>query len=360
MENANNQTMLLNLIDRPAFCVKNNIITEVNLAAQQLQICTDTAISELIKEDLSAYESMKSGCLFLTLEISGISLGASVLKASECDIFTLEMPSDDVRLQAMALAAQQLRIPLSNVMTVAEQLMATIPTDEESDIRKQVGQMNRGLFQLLRIISNMADAQRYTNPDTFRLEPTEFNSLFTEIMEKAKHLLTGSNIHFSYSGLRHPVIGMACPEALERAVYNILSNAVKFSPKGSAVKAKLAADGSMLRFSVLNDGKDITAQLMSKVFARYQRHPGIEDGRHGIGLGMTFVRSVANAHGGTVLIDQPDEGGTRVTMTLAVHMEESDIVRTPIMRLCDYAGGWDHSLLELSETLDSQCYDSQI
>ena len=73
---------------------------------------------------------------------------------------------------------------------------------------------------------------------------------------------------------------------------------------------------------------------------------------------MTLVRSVDAAHGGTVLLEQT--GGTKVAMTMAIRKEIPGILRSPILRIGDYAGGRDLGLLEFSETLPSSAYEEKI
>ncbi len=359
MKQVNYPELLLDLIDRPVFCVNDGIVVRVNQAAQKMQIALGTQITQLIPNDLEPYEKLQDGCLFLTVMIADIPCGATVMRTSECDIFTLEQTSDDAHLQAMALAAQQLRVPLSNVMIITDSLLSNTALQESVETRNQVGQLNKGLFQLLRIISNMADAQRYTSPETLRMEPADLNAVLCEILEKAQVLLPRTNIKLKYTGLKKPLFSMVSPEALERAVYNLISNAVKFSPKGGTIEVKLLQRGNMLHFTVQNEGSGINPQTNGNVFSCYRRQPGIEDSRHGIGLGMALVRSVAAAHGGTVLIDAPQEGITRITMTLAIRMENSGNVSSPVLRLGDYAGGWDHGLLELSQILDTALYNHE-
>ena len=88
------------------------------------------------------------------------------------------------------------------------------------------------------------------------------------------------------------------------------------------------------------------------------REPAIEDSRFGLGLGMTLIRSVAADHGGTVLLEQSQ--GTRVAMTIAIRKEASGTLRTPKLRIGDYAGGRDLGLLEFSDSLPTSAYEETI
>ena len=137
-----------------------------------------------------------------------------------------------------------------------------------------------------------------------------------------------------------------------------MPNALKYPPTGGSVAVSLNRQGRMVSLQIRDSGSGIAAEVMGSVFRRFQRQPGIEDGRNGIGLGMVLVRSAAVHHGGTVLIDQPDGQGTRVTMTLAIRQDNSSTLRSPILRV-DYAGGRNHTLLELSDVLPPQLFSNE-
>jgi len=347
MEQTFSQNPLLELLNRPAFCVRDGMITQINEAARQRSIAAGEPIGKYLSQDQDAYGQFTGGCLFLTLQIMELPCGAAVTRLEEGDLFLLENTADPTR-QLLALAAQQLRQPLNTVYSVTEELAN----------RKQAGQINQGLNQLHRIVCNMSDLVRYESRTALRPEPTDLGSVFAETVEKAQVLLEQAGYSLDYTALPQTVIGMADREMLERAVNNLISNAVKYSPKGGRLDARLTSRGNQLLFTLQDQGDGIPADIRRHIFFRYLREPSIEDSRHGLGLGLALVCSIAACHGGTVLIDQPESGGTRVTMTLTVTPCRENMLHCPVQMLFgDYAGGHDRSLLELSEVLSADAYE---
>lgn len=355
MERNESMAEIINLMMQPAFTVKDGIIVLINEAAKQYTLEAGTNISDLLATGSVEYRELTGGCLYLTLTICGIPCGASVNRMSEFDLFTLEEESDQAELQAMALAAQELRAPLSNVMSIADQLFPVVDGTEEPAMRDQISRINRGLFQMLRIVSNMSDAYRYNQQKEQHQAIVEMRSFADEIFAKSAEMLSRANAELRFSNLERPVYTLADKEKLERAIYNILSNAMKFSSKGSCINAHLTCRNNMLYLTVQDNGSGVSQNVRGTVYNRFRRRPGLEDTRFGIGLGMVMIRSAAAVHGGTVLLDQPDGCGTRLTMTMAIRQTVDTQVRSPILRV-DYAGEHDHPLLELSDVLPAELY----
>ena len=358
MEQFRDIAPMLELMDRAAFCVKDGSILHVNEAAKRLMITPDTPLEALLSTGAEEYAAFQGGCLYLTVQAAARPWGASVTRMGEYDIFRLEEENDQAQLHTMALAARELRIPLNNIMSTADQLFPIKQLQDDPAAREQAARMNRGLFQLLRIVTNMSDAARYNGDFEPRMETVNITSLLDEIFRKVQHSLheTGVTIHFSNNC--DSVFSLADSEMLERAVFNILSNAVKFTPAGGCIDAKLTQRGKMLCLTVQDTGSGIPEELRGNIHNRYRRSPNLEDSRHGLGLGMVLIRSAAAAHGGTVLIDHPNDTGTRITLTLAINQHTGALLRSPVFRI-DYAGERDHLLMELSQCLPLSLYDPE-
>ena len=343
----------LELIDYPAFCVKDGVIIAANTLAEQRQFSVGADINRFVTEHREAYQTFEKGSLYLTVDVCGIPFPACVTRTQECDIFHIRRGEDDSALQALALAASQLRIPLANVMASTDHLLSNLE-NPDSNTRVQAGQINQNLYRLLRIISNMSDASDYALTGNAGMQTTELVSFISEVMEKAQTFFTGTDITLAYTGPSGSVFGTANTEKLERAIYNLLSNAAKFSQPGSTVTATLAHSENRLIFTLCNTiPQELSGQTL---WQRYRREPGIEDPRYGLGLGMTLVSAAAALHGGTVLVDHPVPEQTRVTMTIPVVKGSSDNLRSPVLRLSDYAGGRDIGLIELAEVLPYEIY----
>lgn len=355
MEVTNKANGMLDLMIRPGFCVKENRVVKVNSAAEALLLTPGTDIRTLLLTGAEEYAAFEGGCLYLKLKLTSKGWGASVIKMEDLDVFLLDQEADDGELRAMALAARELREPLTSMMISADHLVPMV-SQEDASVKEQLARLNRGLYQMLRIVGNMSDAGR--SAVSSRQEVRNIGDIFAEVFEKAQTLVAHTGIRLTYQGLSEEILCLADAEQLERAVLNILSNAVKFTPKNGCIDATLIRHGRMLQLRVLDSGSGIAENVRSSVFHRYLRQPGIEDSRWGIGLGMVLIRSAAANHGGTVLIDQPDGKGTRITMTIAIRQNTDGILRSPVMRV-DYSGERDHGLVELADCLPIHVYEKE-
>ena len=354
MEQFHDALGMLDLMMQPAFCVREGKIIKVNPAAAAFLIEDGQEIHPLLHTGAEEYAQFDGGCLYLTLTIAGQHIGASVSRMQDFDIFCMEQHDNDTHLQAMALAAKELREPLSNIMVLADKLFPET-AHEDPNVQEQVAQMNRGLFRLLRLVSNMSDADRYVTDNGSRQEIRNICAVLDEVFLRAAALTEHTGVSLRYSGCMENIYTLLDAQKIERMVFNILSNALKFTPAGGSIDAKLTRRGNKMYLSVCDNGSGITENLKGNLFSRYLRQPALEDDRYGLGLGMVLIRSTAALHGGTVLIDAPSNVGNRITVSFSIRQGNAAL-QSPRLRF-DYAGERDHGLIELSDVLPAYLYD---
>lgn len=342
MEEEKKIWMMLEQIPQPGFLVQEGRILQVNQAAQALLLAPGMAFPPMLGTGAEEYAAFREGQLCLTLTIADQLRGAVVSRIGDCDLVVLDSQEDAAEFRSMALVSMALRRPLMQAISSAQQLSGDAPASDK---------MHQSLMQMLRLVSNLSDISRYQTG--CRMETRDVDSFLLELFEKAAALTEG-RVSLSYTGLKQPVFSLIDPEQMERAVWNILSNCICFTPQGGCIHASLTRHGNMLNLTVQDTGSGIAESVQGTLFHRYLRQPGIEDSRYGLGLGLSMIRTVAANHGGTVLICRKQEG-TRITMTLAIRQDNQSQLRSPVFRP-DYAGGWDHGLVELSDCLPAERY----
>lgn len=338
MNSENQYEAILSQMHQPAFLVHNGIITAVNAAATGRFAKVDTPIEELIATGKEEYKELTQGQLILTISLCGTEYPCTVTCLEDMRLFTIETETIQAELQVLALAAQQLSFPISELTLLLNQL---------PDVEKKA-EITQNLYRLKRIIGNMSDASRST---IINKNQANVCAVFREMLEKAQALLSNSGITLTYKLPNQPIYSLVHQETLKRAVYNLLSNAAKFSDGSKKVNAELKQTGNKLYFTVSSNGSSGGGNL----FHRYTRQPGLEERKFGLGLGMSLVHKAAVAHSGTVLIEQDSGEIFRVTMTLSITKGGDNTVRSPML-FPDFYGGNDQALIELSDVLSSELY----
>jgi signal transduction histidine kinase len=354
MEELRDINTMLQLMPQPAFRVENGTISHVNHAAAAYLLAPGQAFADLIHTGRQEYEEFTSGSLYLTLLLAQQQVGATLCRMEHGDIVTLQQPMDMPQLKVLALAARELREPLNGILSLTEQMLPGM-APENTTQQLQLAQLNRRLYQLLRITGNMSDAGAYAQGFAGRMEAIEICSFLQELLEKASAFGSFNGVSLAYELPRDTIFTMVDKEKLERAVYNLLSNALKFADANTIVRAKLVCKNKRLYFSVSNTCS--TPGPQGNIYQQFLREPALEDPRNGLGLGMVLVRSAATIHGGAVLAEQTEDGN-RFTMTLQLSPTATDQLHSPILGF-DYAGERDHCLLELADVLPPQLYSTE-
>jgi two-component system sensor histidine kinase MprB len=207
--------------------------------------------------------------------------------------------------QLVADASHELRTPVTSVRTNAEMLRDT-PTIPDDDRRLIAGEVVEQAEELTALIGDLIDLARGDAPDP-AVEDVRLDALADESVQRARRHAPGLEFQLT----TEPCVVEGAPERLARAINNLLDNAAKHSPAGSAVEIALS-DGVL---TVRDHGPGIDPADLPHVFDRFHRGANAR-GRPGSGLGLAIVRQVAEAHGGSVALEAAPGGGTLARLTL--------------------------------------------
>ena len=215
--------------------------------------------------------------------------------------------------QLVSDAGHELRTPLTSLRTNIEVLMRVhdLPDTDRTDLLSDVK------AQLEELTTLIGDVVELARQDERQPEPTEVR--LDEIVRRAVERAQRRAPALPFSVSLTPGSVRAQPAMLERAVLNVLDNATKWSPAGSAVDVYLARRDRW-HLDIRDRGPGIAEVDRPKVFDRFYR---AETARSmpGSGLGLAIVRQVVSAHGGTVSISVPPDGGTVVHIELPIVSE---------------------------------------
>jgi CheY-like chemotaxis protein len=145
----------------------------------------------------------------------------------------------------------------------------------------------------------------------FRLEsvPVDLATVVRAAVDSVRHAATAKNIHLDISvdGATRPVLGDA--GRLQQVVWNLLANAVKFTPDSGHIEVTLASVGSYAELRVRDNGQGIAPEFAPRLFERFTQHDASTTRQHGgLGMGLAIVRHLVELHGGTVRAESPGPG----------------------------------------------------
>ncbi len=209
--------------------------------------------------------------------------------------------------EAIDFISHDMRSPLVSQLALLDQLKRSQRTVEPQDL-DQIARLARRSYQLAEEFVQLARAEQLTEKRFYECELLTIAENAVDAVQEQAH---ANRIMIRLEGEENLwLFGNA--ELLERAVINLLTNAIQYSPGDTevAVHVRRANDRAVL--SVSDQGPGIAPEDQPQVFKRFRRQKDVElSGKHGAGLGLTFVRTVAEKHRGAVdLTSTPGRGST--------------------------------------------------
>ncbi|GGV84697.1 two-component sensor histidine kinase [Streptomyces griseoloalbus] len=219
--------------------------------------------------------------------------------------------SRDLQQQLIADAGHELRTPLTSLRTNIELLTRSEETGRPLPPADREALLASVKAQMTELAALIGDLQELSRPDTGQHAGRTQILAWQDVVESALRRARLRGPELTVTADVHPWYVRAEPSALERAVVNILDNAVKFSPEGGTIDVRLT-DGVL---TVRDRGPGIPADELPYVFDRFWRSPSAR-ALPGSGLGLSIVARTVQQAGGEVALAPAEGGGTTATIRL--------------------------------------------
>jgi two-component system heavy metal sensor histidine kinase CusS len=214
--------------------------------------------------------------------------------------------------------AHDLRTPVNNIRGEAEVALARARTGEE--YREVLGSCLEEAVRLSDLIGDLLFLARAESPLAhLHRESINVGELLSGIREYYEATATDRGVALSNVAPDEPVVVQLDRTLLQRAVGNLVSNALAHTPQGKSVILCLSLEPAAVRIEVSDTGVGIPTEALPRVFDRFFRVDGSRSqASGGTGLGLAIVQSIAQLHGGNVEIASKLGEGTRVTLRMPV------------------------------------------
>jgi two-component system sensor histidine kinase KdpD len=221
---------------------------------------------------------------------------------------------DRLKSELVALASHELRTPLTAIQGFSE-LLATRPFTT-SEVRRVAEIVRSESERLGRIVADFLDITRLERglPLALRCAPLDPAPVITDAVEVFRRTRTTHRLELHLHGALPRIDADA--DALDRVLKNLISNALKYSPAGSCVRVHARPEPGAIAVEVEDEGPGVAAADLVRIFEPYYRAPSTARLERGTGLGLAVVKSLVEAHGGTIRAERAAGHGTRMTFVI--------------------------------------------
>ncbi|NOK14540.1 ATP-binding protein [Corallococcus exercitus] len=230
----------------------------------------------------------------------------------------LQQQRADFEQQLIGIVSHDLRNPVSAILLGAASLMRREELDERST--KAVSRIQSAAERAHRMIRDLLDFTQARLGGGLRIQrrASDLHELIDGVLEEIEATHPDREIRRRRGGSG---LGEWDPDRLGQMAQNLVTNALRYSPRDTAVLVETQGTDDAVTLSIHNAGAPIPPERMGLLFQPLQRASGeVDHGSRSIGLGLYIVKQLVEAHGGTVTVTSTAEAGTTFTVRLPRHV----------------------------------------
>jgi len=266
---------------------------------------------------IAAYKEAHATAMRMAANLAAVAIENARLLARETEARAEAEESNRLKDEFLATVSHELRTPLTAILGWARMLDSENLDVEQK--RRALKTIQRNAKAQAEIVNDILDVSRIITGNLYlNLEPTELRPVLEAAINAVRPTAEAKRIQIETRFGDEPALVSADAHRMQQVVWNLVSNAVKFTPAGGRVRVKTYKAAGYVNLEVSDTGQGITSDFLPHVFERFRQADSSTTRLHGgLGLGLAIVRHLVEIHGGSVRVHS--EGtGKGATFTVAL------------------------------------------
>jgi signal transduction histidine kinase len=255
---------------------------------------------------------------------NGEQLGSAVVTYDVTDLAN----AIEIREEYLATVSHELRTPLTSIVGYLD-LIDDGYDVEELGFGKEFRTIQRSATQMLALIRDLLSTS--TRELALRIEPVDVTAMLTQCVSTFRPTVDAAHQTLQLEMPSATVLAHLDGGRIKQVVDNLISNAAKYTPDGGTITVTLERDGDGIQIVVADNGRGISKGDQTRLFDRFFRaRDAREAAIQGVGIGLTIVKTIVDAHGGSVTVDSEPGVGSSFTVRLPARAESTPLPTLPM------------------------------
>ncbi|OYT87782.1 MAG: hypothetical protein CFE46_11660 [Burkholderiales bacterium PBB6] len=218
--------------------------------------------------------------------------------------------SNQAKSEFIANMSHELRTPLQSILGYSE-LGVDRTANGDSKLHRMFSSIHGGGVRMLALVNNLLDLSRVsTAVGDFERRPIDLVPALVSVIDELAPLAAGRNVEVVSKGHGAPLPALADPIRMQQVLRNVLANAIRFAPAGTAVEVDWRFEHDAVdRITVSDRGPGIPPEELESIFEAFVQSTRTKDGSGGTGLGLAICRKIMDSHAGSIVAHNRPDGG---------------------------------------------------
>jgi two-component system sensor histidine kinase GlrK len=228
---------------------------------------------------------------------------------------------DQLKKNFVSSVSHELKSPIASSREIVQVLMEEIPGPLNPEQKRLLDLMGRSSGRLSSMVGSLLDVARMeAGTMSYEMRQVDVVSLVGSTLEEFEISLNERGLEATSDLPDGPLIVDCDKDRIVQVLGNLIDNAMKFSPRGSRIMVSIetgaSGDRATALLSVVDFGPGVPDAHKERIFARFQQVQPQSGMNHGVGLGLAICRSIIDAHGGKIWVEDNPEGGSAFRVRL--------------------------------------------